>query len=144
MHGMNNMRFTTAVAKQRIAQIKRVLGVCPMHLLDVAELTYIDIRTARVYMNYLLAKERVHVAHWERNDDGRKRSYPTAYYAWGRGENAPKPPPLTAREVKQGVWARMKQDEDAHEAHKRKRQIKTLLANPRRVARTAWIFGAGA
>ena len=141
--GLGNMRFTTPAAKDKIAQIKLILSVCPMHKHDIAELIPADIRTTRIYLNYLHRAKRIHIARWERDIEGRERTYPTPVFAWGKGEDAEKPARFTVKEIKQRVWQKIKNDPDAHEALRKKRVINTMLANPKRVMATAWIFGAG-
>lgn len=68
----------------------------PMTYLEAAEATRLSsntIKSAR-YMDILVKQHRIHVAAWRRNRAGPM----TAVYAFGRGESAEKPKPLSTAE----------------------------------------------
>lgn len=110
---------------------------------DIAELVPMSIRTMITYLNYLHKQRRIYVARWEKEIIGRERRYPTELWAWGRGEDAEKPANDTKREIKKRAWQRTKADADRLDAVHKARAIRTMLANPKRVAAAAWIFGGG-
>lgn len=135
----NKMTFTKPAAKERI---DRMLVSC-RHGRTSAELQVIfciDRRTVGNYIRYLREIGKLHVSGWTRESMG-NRFYPVPIFKTGVGEDAPKPEPITKREVRVRAWAKLKSEPERHKKYLlARRKTPAPLEEPTTSTRPPWPF----
>lgn len=123
---------------EELARIKtkRILDALatPMTVAELAKVIHLSHQGMSYWVKHKLQGQ-IHIAEW--------RGAGTPLYVAGPGEDAPRPKPLTRRQVWRRFYKKMREDIDRHDYRKAKERARYYTQKPRKPdAITAALFAA--
>lgn len=115
------MNFTRSTSKRKLEAIKQVLIKKPMTIRNVAAAIFASEIGLYQYFVMLHSTKQVHICGYEFAVK-KKKNGKSPVYAWGEGEDVPKPPPKTPLQCFREKMARINQDQEAKDRYLAKRR----------------------
>jgi len=135
---MKTMSYTSKPSIARLERLRDLLDAKTLTVEQAANATHIDQRWAREYLNHLVSIGDAHICGHILDIESSKRRYPRAIYAYGPGQAAQRPTPLTLRQRQKRREALVRKDPELWIERNAKRRARRFSPKPDKAA--AWLM----
>lgn len=133
------LTFTRGPSLVRIQKILDLVAEQPRNVLALSLALPMSKRWVIEYLKHLHSEEKIHVLRWDKEVQEREKRHAIEVWAFGPGQDAPRPPADTKQARSVRAWERIKADEDRHDLIKAKRRVRRRIKARRPDIAASWI-----